>query len=242
MLQRSIYIGFDPREAAAFAVAKYSAEKYLTQKIPIRGLLLPELVDAGLYKRPIEWRRSAVDAPIMWDVLSDAPMSTQHANARFFVPMIAKTGWVLFTDGDVLFRSSASRLFDEYADPSIAVYCVQHRYTPKTDIKMDGQVQTKYNRKNWSSVMLINCDHPSNKRLTLDMLNTLPGRDLHRFCWLEDKEIGSLDPSWNWLSGTSDPSIDPRIVHFTDGVPDMAGYEHTAYADEWKATLHEWAE
>jgi hypothetical protein len=49
--------------------------------------------------------------------------------------------------------------------------------------------------------MLFNCDHPSNKKLTVEMINTLPGRDLHRFCWLEDDEIGELDPGWNWLVG-----------------------------------------
>src|SRR6266404_4304607 len=106
MLDASIWIGWDPREAAAFAVARASCRRHLTRPIPIRGLLLEDLQKAGLYTRAIEYRPSAADKPIMWDVVSDAPMSTQHACARFFVPMLAKTGWALFCDGDVMFRGN----------------------------------------------------------------------------------------------------------------------------------------
>jgi hypothetical protein len=102
---------------------------------------------------------------------------------------------------------------------------------------MDGQIQTAYARKNWSSVCVFNCDHPANRALTVDLVNTLPGRDLHRFCWLADNEIGALDPKWNWLAGHSDAAIDPAIVHFTDGVPSMPGYEDAPFADEWFAHL-----
>lgn len=239
-MTRSIWIGFDPREAAAYAVAGYSCGRYLTQQIPIKGLVLGVLQRFGLYKRPIEWRKSAVDAPIMWDVPSNHPMATQHANARFFVPIVAKSGWAMFTDGDVLFRANVARMFDDL-DPAKALYCVHHNHVPQNTIKMDGQVQSQYGRKNWSSVMVFNCDHPANKSLTLDMLNTLPGRDLHRFCWLDDSEIGELDPTWNWLVGESDPAIDPKLVHFTNGVPDMTGYENVPFADEWRSTLEAWA-
>jgi hypothetical protein len=106
---------------------------------------------------------------------------------------------------------------------------------------MDGQAQTRYARKNWSSVILWNVDHPANKALTIELVNSVPGRDLHRFCWLEDDLIGELHPKWNWLVGHSDPEIDPAIVHFTDGIPTMQGYEDSEYADEWRAELERWA-
>src|SRR5262249_28955355 len=90
-----------------------------------------------------------------------------------------------------------------------------------------------------SSVMAFNCEHEANKRLTLDMVNTLPGRDLHRFCWLEDEQIGELHPEWNFLVGyTSLARVPfPKIVHFTEGVPDMPGYEEVPFAQEWRDTL-----
>lgn len=239
-LLRSIYVGFDPREASAFAVCRYSINRHLTQPIPVYGLVLQELIDLGLYTRPMSFVKSAADKPIMWDTISDAPMSTQHANARFLVPHLAESGWALFMDGDMLALDNLVRVFDEL-DSEKAVYCVKHNHVPTQTVKMDSQLQTSYARKNWTSFILFNCGHPANSALTLEMVNTLPGRDLHRLCWLADDEIGELDPKWNFLVGHSDPTINPAIVHFTDGVPDMAGYENTPYSDEWRAELARWA-
>lgn len=239
MKHRSIYIGFDPREASAFAVCRHSLQRHLTQPLPIHGLVLSDLKRAGLYTRPMEWRKSAVERPIMWDVISDAPMSTQHANARFLVPHLAKRGWALFCDGDMLFRGNVARLFDAL-DDDMAVYCVKHRHEPKNARKMDGQTQLAYARKNWSSFIIFNCEHEANEALTLEMVNVMPGRDLHRLCWLEDELIGELSPEWNFLVGYSNGGIDPKCVHFTEGVPDMAGYENVPYADEWRMELERW--
>jgi len=242
---RSIWIGWDPREAAAFAVARSSIKRRLSQPIPISGLVLDDLMDAGLYKRPTTTKINAEGRVEMVDLLSARPdydgrIATQHANARFLVPHLAKSGWALFMDGDMLARGNLARVFDRL-DPKYAVYCVKHDHRPVDGIKMDGQVQTNYSRKNWSSLAIFNCDHAANKALTLEAVNTLPGRDLHRFCWLHDDQIGELDPKWNFLVGHTDPSIDPDLVHFTDGVPDMPGYENVPYADEWRAELRKWA-
>lgn len=245
MLPRAtIWIGYDPREAPAFAVAKFTCRKQLNLPIPVKGLVLSNLRAAGLYRRPMEIRKSAADNAIMWDVISDAPQSTEHANSRFLVPYLAKSGWAMFCDGDMLFRSSLTGLF-ESLKTKYAVYCVKHDYRPNDTVKMDGQIQTRYSRKNWSSFMIFNCDHPSNRCLTqsTDAANTLPGRDLHRFCWLDDDEIGELGPEWNFLVGHSDPAaINPKVVHFTTGVPDMLGYEDVPFADEWRKARDDWAE
>ncbi|WP_290497646.1 hypothetical protein [Hyphomonas sp. UBA4494] len=167
-------------------------------------------------------------------------MSTEFACSRFLVPHLAMTGWALFMDADMLARTNVERLFEQCRD-SKAVMVVKHRHEPVEGVKMDGQLQTVYARKNWSSVMAFNVDHPANRSLTVEMVNTVPGRDLHRFCWLEDKHIGELDASWNYLVGHTDPEIEPDIVHFTDGVPSMPGYENSEYADEWRAELEAWA-
>jgi lipopolysaccharide biosynthesis glycosyltransferase len=146
----------------------------------------------------------------------------------------------MFCDGDVMFRDNVQNMF-KGLDEKYALYCVKHNFSPTDKMKMDGQIQTAYSRKNWSSVMIFNCNHPSNKKLTVEMINTVPGRDLHRFCWLKDEEIGALDQKWNWLVGHSDQAILPSIVHFTDGVPDMPGFEHVDYAEEWREELARWA-
>lgn len=238
----SIWIGFDPRpvEAAAFAVTRSSIRRHLTQPIPISGLVLKDLQDKGLYTRETEYRKASVDAPVLWDVVSDHAMSTEHANSRFLVPYLAKTGWALFLDGDMLARDNLARLSD-LLDDSKAIMCVKHNHQPKSKTKMDGQVQSKYPKKNWSSFVVFNCAHEANRSLTPELMNRMPGRDLHRFCWLDENEIGTLGPEWNWLVGHSDPAIEPKVVHFTSGPPNMPGYENVPYADEWREELNRWA-
>jgi hypothetical protein len=245
-MNRSVWIGWDPREAAAFAVARNSIRRHLTQPISVRGLVLQDLIAKGLYTRPTTTKINGEGRVEMVDTISirpdyDGRISTQHANARFLVPHLAGSGWALFMDGDMLVRSNLVRVF-EGLDPGKAVYCVPHHYEAKPGVKMDGQVQKAYARKNWTSFILFNCDHPANRALTLDLVNSVPGRDLHRLCWINDENlIGHLGPEWNWLVGESAPIDNPRVVHFTSGVPDMPGYESVAFADEWRAELNRWA-
>jgi len=227
-MNRSIYIGYDPREHVEFEVAASTASQFSTD-VDIEPIHLPALQDAGLYTRRIE-RRGAQ----LFDPISNAPMATEFAISRFLTPLLARTGWALFMDSDVLVRGSLDDLFD-HADDRYAVMCVKHSHNPVGTVKMDGQAQTSYARKNWSSVMLFNCQHSANAGLTVDLINTVPGRDLHRFCWLADNEIGGLGAQWNFLVGHSPQHINPRIVHFTDGTPLMSGYESQTYADEWRA-------
>ena len=243
-MERSIWIGHEPREAAALAVARHSIKRLLsTRHIPVKGLVLSDLRKDGLYTRPTSLRDGR-----LWDDISDAPMATEFACSRFLVPHLARkyppqtkaTRWAVFMDCDMLVRCKITDLF-ESLNSSYAVMVVKHDHNPTETTKMDGQIQTRYSRKNWSSVCAFNIDHPANDALTVDMVNTLPGRDLHAFCWLKDDEIGELDHGWNYLIGASPPHPDPAIVHFTDGIPLMTGYENCEYADEWRAELDNWA-
>lgn len=232
-MKRSIWIGYDARELDAYCVARSSASALCERSIPTHPLVLDACRIEGIYRRQSE-RRSGV----LWDSISAAPMATEFAISRFLVPHLAgRGGWALFVDCDVMFRADPRRLFD-MADSSYAVLCVKHDQQPKEIMKMDGQMQTVYPRKNWSSVMLLNLDHPAiYDGLTLNMVNTLPGRDLHRFCWLEDSMIGALPSRWNHLVGVDPPRDDAAIAHFTLGVPSMPGYEDCEYAEEWKSWL-----
>ncbi len=235
VVKPSIWIGWEPREANAYAVARASIEKRLITPIPVRGVVLDSMRAKGLYWRPTSRRDGR-----LWDEISEAPMATEFAISRFLVPHLAGSGWALFMDCDMLVRIDLKHLFD-LADPRKAVMVVKHHHEPPEGEKMDGQAQTRYARKNWSSVCLFNCDHPANRALTVDLINTVPGRDLHRFCWLDDDLIGELPPAWNYLVGHTKGVDDPKIVHFTDGVPSMAGYEHCEFAAEWRGELMRWA-
>lgn len=235
--RESVFIGYDPREHDAFAACRYSLVSQMgpTPPVRVRGLVLDRLRERGLYYRPTE-TRPGVDRPVLFDVISDHPMATEFAISRFLIGHLAGEGYAIFMDCDMLVRANIRRLFEFcQKDPSKAVWCVKHDHRPAGSVKMDGQVQSAYARKNWTSVMVWNVDHEANRALTVEMINSLPGRDLHRFCWLDDSEIGEIDVSWNWLAGVSEPVLSPKIVHFTDGIPSMRGFEHAPFADEWRA-------
>lgn len=235
MIIPKVYIGYDPREVDACKVTRYSLLRHATSLLPVRLLVLAELQRAGYYTRPTVFPKLGR----VVDLLSrrddyDGSMSTQHAISRFFVPIIAREGWAIFMDGDMLVRDDIFKVLKKL-DKDKAVYVVQHKYEPDATSKMDGQLQTKYFRKNWSSFMIWNCDHPANKVLR-EIVNKWPGRDLHGFLWLNDKYIGELHPKWNYLVGHTKLKK-PSIVHFTEGLPNMPGYENCEYANEWRQEL-----
>lgn len=208
----TVYIGFDPREQAAFDVACKSIAKRQTYVVDIKPLSLDHL---PMLTRPIERKEGK-----LWCPISQAPMATEFAISRFCVPFLQKSGWALFVDCDIVCLSDINELF-ALADDRYAVMVCKHQQNSGSSVKMDGQVQTYYSRKNWSSVVLWNCGHPANSRFTLENLNTWPGRDLHAFKWLEDSEIGELPKEWNWL------------VNVTPGEPEKKGIWHYTLGGPW---------
>jgi hypothetical protein len=148
----------------------------------------------------------------------------------------------LFCDSDIIFLEDVKELFDQ-ADNKYAVMCAKHDYTPKEGIKMDGQTQTVYPRKNWSSVMLVNCGHPSNAKLDMDLVNdpNITGAYLHRFSWLPDEEVGQFSHEWNWLTDWYKEGIDgtPKALHYTEGGPWFENYRNCPWHSTWKIELQE---
>lgn len=218
-----IYIGYDPAEQDAYRVA--------TKTLSACSALKPEpleagrLRDSGLLTRTVDARGQ------MYDLPSNAPCSTEFATSRFLVPILCQSGWALFTDCDVVFMADPIELMGHaYADKAVMVVKHEHKGSGK---KMGGMIQTDYPRKNWSSVMLFNCDHPANRRLSLRDINERPGRDLHAFYWLHDSEIGELPKEWNWLVGVQDKPVTPKIAHFTNGGPWIDGWGGAEHDDIW---------
>jgi lipopolysaccharide biosynthesis glycosyltransferase len=221
-----VFVGYDPREDIAYQVCKHS----ILSKQPdadVRPLIQKDLRDAGWYTRPI-----------------DKLASTEFTFTRFLVPELADfKGWALFMDCDMILTTDIKELFD-CADDKYAVMCVKHDYKVKEGTKMDGQKQTVYPRKNWSSVVLFNCAHPSNRKLTQDMVNDteLNGAYFHRFSWLKDEEIGELDHTWNYLVGVYDDIEKPKLIHYTEGGPWFENYRDCEFHKLWKAELFDMME
>jgi lipopolysaccharide biosynthesis glycosyltransferase len=218
-----IFVGYDIREDIAYQVCEYSIHKHQANA-EVLALKQRELRDSGIYTRAV-------------DPLS----STEFTFTRFFVPYLADyKGWAVFVDCDVVFVDDVKKLFDQ-ADDQYAVMVVKHDYTPKESIKMDGCKQLPYPRKNWSSMILWNCGHPSNRQITPEIVNSQTGQYLHRFQWLDDSEIGELDPEWNWLAGWYQEPRDgvPKVIHYTEGGPWFKEYRRCNYHKIWKQYLRE---
>ena len=238
-----VFIGYDEGEDPAYQVCRRSLLEHTRLPCNVTPLRQDWLRRIGLYRR-----QSFVDDGQVCDTVDRLPYSTQFAFTRFVVPSLRPDGWVLFCDSDFLWRADVAELF-EWRDPDFAVMCVKHQQvkslddsaprvyvtTSERDLKMRGQAQSWYERKNWSSLMLWNCSHPSTRMLTPFQVNTQPGRWLHQLRWLRDDEIGELPEEWNWLDGHSSPDLEAKAVHFTRGTPDMPGWEDTKFASEWLA-------
>ncbi len=231
MTPLSIFVGYDPRENDAYEVCVHSLKRHAS--IPLRIVQLEQslLRYLKLYDRPYVLQKGQ-----RIDQRDGKPFSTEFSFTRFLVPALSLyDGWSLFCDCDFLFTADIAELM-EYADPKFAALVVKHDHQPKEQMKMDGVVQSAYPRKNWSSFMLLNCGHQSNKNLGVDAVNHESGSWLHGMEWLRDSEIGELPQTWNWLSGVSEPLVGgfkPKAVHYTLGVPSMAGYEDCPYSDLW---------
>lgn len=227
-----VYIGYDERESEAYRVAESSLRRHASIPLDVFKLDAVRLAESGLLRRPQDRRGYT------YDIRSNAPQSTDFAISRFLVPHLAQDGMALFIDCDMVFLGDVSELIVS-ADPTKAVQVVKHSPQPVGGTKMDGQAQTAYPRKNWSSVILWNCDHPGNKRLSLQDVNERPGRDLHGFYWLHDSEIGDLDPAWNWLVNVEPEPETPKLAHFTLGGPFTPGWRGGDYDELWLKAMKE---
>lgn len=225
------YIGYDHGEHAAAMVAQDSLSRVAHGAVS-ELVLESKLVAQGLLTRVTDKRGGQA-----YDLASNAPRSTEFAISRFLVPLLCQDRWALFTDCDVVFMEDPRNMLHELEDGK-AVYVVKHNYQPSGQFKMVNQKQTVYARKNWSSVMLFDCLHPANWRLSLRDVNERPGRDLHQFYWLADHEIGALDTRWNWLVGEQERLRDGGIAHFTLGGPWLPGWQGAEHDRLWLDAAH----
>lgn len=212
----NLYIGYDSRESICYDTCRASIEHNATKPVPIAKLSTEKL--NHIYDRPV-----------------DPTASTEFAYTRFLVPHLNNyKGWALFCDCDFIFLDDVLKLFD-LCDHDKAIMVCKHDYKPTNTTKMDGKVQSVYPRKNWSSLVLWNCDHPANKTLNPTVVSNASGKYLHRFEWLKDSEIGEIPIVWNWLVGWYKEPRDgtPRALHYTEGGPWFDKYVNCEYSQEW---------
>jgi hypothetical protein len=198
-----IFIGYDPRERAATNVLMDSLYQHSSMPLMITPIITPQLEKQGLFHRE-----------------RDPKQSTAFSFTRFLVPRLMDyQGWAIFMDCDMLCRGDIASLWD-LRDDRFAVMCVQHEHIPSETVKFLGEVQSPYPKKNWSSLMLLNCSRCTG--LSVEYVNSASGLELHRFHWLAgDHEIGALPNCWNHLVDVQDAALSKEAVllHWTLGGP-----------------------
>jgi hypothetical protein len=160
--------------------------------------------------------------------------------SRYLIPYLqGYNGCAIFCDGDMHVDADIYELW-ELRDKTKAVQVVKHNYDTKNHRKYIGTPiendNIDYPRKNWSSVMIFNCGHPSNLILTPEYVSEAGGSILHRFQWLRDEEIGSLPPEWNHLVGEYEPSP-AKLYHHTLGSPGFSYYAECESSRSWNTYL-----
>lgn len=208
-----VYIGFDERETAAFHVLSHSIHMHASQPVSITPIMLSQL--KGVYMR----ERNPLQ-------------STDFSFSRFLAPYLADyQGWGIFMDCDMVVQDDIAKLWAMRND-KYAVMCVKHDHQPSEDTKFLGAVQTKYQKKNWSSVMLFN--NAKCMALTPDYVNKATGLELHQFKWLNsDQQIGEIPQAWNHLVGYNAPNPNASLIHFTEGGPYFEEYADCEHAALW---------
>ena len=214
-----VFIGYDSREAVAFSVLSHSIHRHASAPVAVAPVMLDEL--QGVYRR----ERNPLQ-------------STDFSFSRFLTPWLCDfRGWAVFMDCDMLMREDIANLW-RLRDERYAVQVVKHHHVPREDTKFLGATQTKYEKKNWSSVMLMNCERC--RVLTPEFVNAASGLELHQFKWLESEGlIGEIPPAWNHLVGYDPPRADAALVHFTIGGPYFEEYRDCEYAQEWRDARQE---
>ena len=207
-----IFIGWDSRYPACADVLKYSSQKRARVPVDIKFLRLKEL---NLVK-------------------NDPLASTEFTYTRFLVPYLCEyKGHALFLDSDMVCQADIAELF-EYCSSDFAIRCVHHNYNPIAKTKMEGQTQTQYPRKNWSSLMLMNCERL--KKLTKHFIEGATGAALHQFQFLGNNEIGDVPKEWNLLDSWNGRG---KIIHYTMGGPGLEQYRRHHYGSIYFREFYE---
>jgi hypothetical protein len=214
----TVCIGYDHRESIAYHVLAHSIMRRASGPVRIQPIMLSQF--DGFWTR----ERSPMQ-------------STDFTYARFLTPWLAEDNEVsVFMDCDMLCLGDVWELYNlAKADLYSDVLVVKHDYTPCTEDKFLGAIQTVYPKKNWSSVMVFNGHRSMVKCLTPGYVNKASPMDLHQFNW--SRGVGDLPPEWNHLVGEYAPNPKAKLVHFTLGGPYFAGYENCEFKDEWFAEL-----
>lgn len=171
--------------------------------------------------------------------------STAFDHTRWDVPRLCGySGLAIWAECDMLCRTDIAELLECFNN-KYDVMVAKHDYRTRFPVKFLGQSNEDYPRKNWSSLMVINCRAAVWQRIDYLRLHNLPDlRLLHSFperiesvALFDQDRIGALDLGWNWLVGEYPHNPKAAFAHFTIGLPCFKEYKDCDYSNEWRAEL-----
>lgn len=210
-----IFIGYDNKLKGVYNVLQHSIISRSSLPVAITPIRIDHV--KNVFNRPM-----------------NNLQSTEFSFTRFLTPYLAGyKGWAIFMDNDMVVLDDIAKVW-AMRDDRYAVMCTKHNHVPKEDVKFLGKAQTQYEKKNWSSFMLMNCGKC--EALTPEYVNTASGLDLHRFRWLPSEDlIGDIPLNWNYLADCGQPMSLEKIqnIHYTNGGPYFNEYANCEHANIW---------
>lgn len=207
----NLFCGYDAREAVGFHVFCHSVIKRASKPvriIPLASMGLPE-------------------------------GSNSFTMSRFLAPyLMGFNGHAIFVDAcDMLMLGDVAEL-DAMFDDGYAVQVVKHpEYQSQHARKYIGTdmecAQSNYERKNWASVMLLNCAHPAWEGMTPEDVAKFDAIDLLQFDYVRDHQIGSLPPEWNVLIDEGHERAGAKLLHWSSGIPTFKHYRNARASADW---------
>lgn len=204
-----LFAGYDPRESIGFHVFVQSVIARASQPVefvPLAAMGLPE-------------------------------GSNAFTLSRFLIPYLCGfEGHAIFMDAsDMLVQGDVADLY-RMTNGNYPVQVVKHPdYKTKHRTKYRGTdmecPNMDYPRKNWASVMLINCEHEDWIRFTPDYVASVPALDLLQL--KHCSSIGDLPDHWNRLVDEGQPLEEAKLIHWTAGGPFFEHYRDAPGADAW---------
>ena len=207
----NLFCGYDPKEAIGFHV--FCASVIERSSIPVSFIPLSSF---GLHT---------------W--------TNNFTVSRFLIPQLMNwRGRAIFMDAsDMLMIGDIAEYANELDWLAEPVACVKHEYKTQHPTKYIGtKLQTSnldYERKNWASMMLINCEHSAWEPVTQEFIRRSKPLDLLQFKFLEDWEIAELPQSWNVLADEGQSIEGAKLLHWTAGIPYFDHYINAAGSDLW---------
>lgn len=210
----NLFVGYDPRESIVYHTFCQSVMEHASVPVAFIPLHLPMLKSS--------YSENHTDG------------SNDFIYSRFLVPFLSGySGISIFCDGDMILKEDIVELVALAERGDKAVWVAQHDYKTKFTKKYLGNKNEDYPRKNWSSVIVWNGEHPKHRILTPELVAQSTGPYLHRFSWLDDEDIGSLPLNWNWLVLEYEKNPSAKLLHYTVGSPNFKEFSESDNSSDW---------